>query len=103
MLVWAPSAMAGNFTVNSLGDTPDVVGNNVCADAGGQCTLRAAFQEAASAGDDQIGFSVTGTINTACSLQNLNNGLTTITGPGADKLTIRRSGGICSLIVLNGT
>ncbi|MBK9124771.1 MAG: right-handed parallel beta-helix repeat-containing protein [Chloroflexi bacterium] len=45
-----------NFTVNSSGDTVDVnVGNGVCADSGGQCTLRAAVMEAnASAGPHTI-------------------------------------------------
>lgn len=45
-----------NFTVTSSGDTVDAnVGNGVCADSGGQCTLRAAIMEAnASAGPHTI-------------------------------------------------
>lgn len=45
-----------NFIVNSSGDTVDAnVGNGVCADSSGQCTLRAAVMEAnASAGPHTI-------------------------------------------------
>ncbi len=39
------------FVVNSNADTPDaIIGDGLCSDAGGQCTLRAAIQEANSAG-----------------------------------------------------
>src|ERR1044072_1298793 len=104
-LVSVPSAFGVNSVVNSLGDTPDATTADLtCADAGGQCTLRAAMAEAfAHLEDDQITFSVTGTIDTACTLSNVNGGLTTITGPGADRLTIRRSSGSCSLFLLNGS
>ena len=42
------------FTVNSTADTPDaVVGNGLCANSLGKCTLRAAIQEAnANSTDD---------------------------------------------------
>ena len=84
---------AGSFTVNSLADTPDAILNGVCANAGGQCTLRAAIEEAnANSGDtDIISFSVTGTINLTGPLPNLTN--MTIIGPGPDQLTIRRDTG----------
>lgn len=42
-------AMSGyaNFTINSNADTPDQTpGDNICADVNGNCTLRAALQEA---------------------------------------------------------
>ena len=40
------------FTVNDLGDTADATpGDNICADAGGKCTLRAAVDEANSDAD----------------------------------------------------
>jgi CSLREA domain-containing protein len=39
-------ASAAAWTVNSTGDQPDAsLGNNTCATAGGQCTLRAAIEE----------------------------------------------------------
>ena len=43
------SAFAATFNVNSTNDTVDAApGNGVCADAGGNCTLRAAIGEANS-------------------------------------------------------
>jgi gliding motility-associated-like protein/CSLREA domain-containing protein len=55
------SALSGNklvaqFVVNSTIDAPDAnVGDGICADAGGNCTLRAAVMEAnASPGDNSI-------------------------------------------------
>lgn len=49
-------AHAATFTVNSTADAVDAaLGDGVCATAGGQCTLRAAIQEAnALAGADTI-------------------------------------------------
>ena len=87
-----PEAQAASFTVNSLGDSPDASpGNGACADAGGQCTLRAAIQESnATFIADTINCSLAGTIdlNTALPAINFN---TTIQGPGAGTLTVRRS------------
>ena len=95
---------AGTFTVNSLGDTPDAVpGNGLCADAGGQCTLRAAIEEAnTNSGDtDTINFSVTGTINLTGPLPNLTN--MNINGPGSSQLTVRRNtGGDYRVLTING-
>ncbi len=94
---------ASTFTVNSLGDTPDAILNGVCADAGGQCTLRAAIQEANSnSGDaDIINFSVIGTINLTGQLPNLTN--MTINGPGSNLLTVRRNtGGDYRIFTING-
>ncbi len=56
----ATPALAATFTVNSTGDDPDAnPGNGVCQTAGGQCTLRAAIQEAnASAGPHTIAFNI---------------------------------------------
>jgi predicted outer membrane repeat protein len=104
MLLCAPSALAGNFVVDTLADSADVSPvDGLCLDAGGKCSLRAAsFEASISPGDDSIGFSVTGTIDTACNISNFNNSHTTITGPGADRLTIRRTAGACSLFLLNG-
>jgi CSLREA domain-containing protein len=57
------AAVATTFTVNSTGDGPDaIIGNGVCADTTGACTLRAAIQESnASAGSkDTIAFDIPG-------------------------------------------
>ena len=81
------------FTVNSTGDGADNnVGDGVCNDGSGSCTLRAAVQEAsAAAGADTINFSLaansTITLNTPLSF----NGNISIVGPGASLLTIQRS------------
>lgn len=94
---------AGTFTVNSLGDTPDASpGNGACADAGGQCTLRAAIQEANtnSFDTDTINFSVTGTINLTGPLPALTNSI--INGPGSSQLTVRRdTGGDYRVFLIN--
>lgn len=54
-LAAAPS-QAATFVVNVTADTPDAAtGNGICADTNGNCSLRAAVQEAnALAGDDTI-------------------------------------------------
>jgi CSLREA domain-containing protein len=94
---------AGTFTVNSLADTPDAILNGVCADAGGQCTLRAAIEEANSnSGDtDTINFSVSGTINLTGPLPSLTN--MNLNGPGSSQLTIRRNtGGDYRVLTING-
>jgi CSLREA domain-containing protein len=95
---------AGTFTVNSLGDTPDVVvGDNICADADGLCTLRAAIDEANSAfaNIETINFSVTGTINLTGPLPSLSSLI--INGPGSSQLTVRRdTGGDYRIFSING-
>lgn len=65
-------AWSATFDVNSLGDGIDaIVGNGICATAGGVCTLRAAVQEANFFSDaDSV---------------NLPNGTITLTIPGADE------------------
>lgn len=52
------ATLASTFTVNNAGDTDDATpGDGTCADSGGNCTLRAAVQEAnALAGADMITF-----------------------------------------------
>lgn len=94
---------AATFTVNSLADTSDAApGDGACANAGGQCTLRAAIEEAnALGGDDTINFSVTGTINLTGALPSLTN--ITINGPGSGLLTVRRdTGGNYRIFNING-
>ncbi|HEV8117977.1 MAG TPA: CSLREA domain-containing protein, partial [Thermoanaerobaculia bacterium] len=79
------SASALSLTVNSNGDTGDASpGNGICADSNGNCTLRAAIQEAnASAGSDTINFAIAGagvhTITTGSSLPPI-TGAVTING-----------------------
>lgn len=61
LLVTAPAmVLAATFTVNSASDAADAaVGNGVCATAEGQCSLRAAIQEAnATPGADTVAFAV---------------------------------------------
>ncbi len=90
------TARAANFTVNNNADTSDAAaGNGVCADAIGNCTLRAAVEEAnALSGDDAINFAAslmnaTITLTTGIEITiNGAGGTLQITGPGADKLTI---------------
>jgi len=80
------------FTVNNNGDTNDSApGDGVCSDSSGNCTLRAAIQQAnATAGTDEIAFNLT----TPTTIQlNSTGGLfitepVTINGPGARLLTI---------------
>jgi hypothetical protein len=106
------------FTVNSTGDGGDVLpGDGLCADATGNCTLRAAIQEGNSgSGTDKIEFSLTTrdpnydgtkwTIPLTISLPAIAVDLT-ITGPGQDKLVVAATGGlgyrIFNLLTLNFT
>ena len=83
------------LTVNSLGDTADASpGNGVCADSNGNCTLRAAIEEANAltvCSMLTINFSVTGTISLVTALPTVNHPNLTINGPGANNLTVQRS------------
>jgi len=89
------AACPSSFTVNDPGDTSDAgAGDQVCADSNGNCTLRAAIQEAnaiTACSPLTINFSVTGTINLATVLPSLNHPNLTISGPGASSLTVQRS------------
>ena len=90
-LVACPSTL----TVNDLGDTGDSnPGDRVCANSSGKCTLRAAIEEAnaiTACTPLTVNFSVTGTINLATALPNLNHPSLTIAGPSANQLTVQRS------------
>ncbi|MFL6336657.1 MAG: Calx-beta domain-containing protein [Pyrinomonadaceae bacterium] len=81
---------AAAFNVNSLGDGADSdLNDGVCNDGSGQCTLRAAVQQAYQlAGDDTINITATGTINLTSALPRLKG--VTVAGPGAALLTVRR-------------
>ena len=73
------SAAAATFIVNSTGDGADAnAGDGVCNDGSGNCTLRAAIQEAnASSGADTINFQI-GSVSKSISLT---SALPTVTGP----------------------
>src|SRR5688500_12135627 len=83
-------AAAAAFTVNSTGDGADSdLADGVCNDGTGQCTLRAAIEQANhSAGDDTINITVTGTINLSRELTGLSN--LTMTVPGRSAFVVRR-------------
>jgi CSLREA domain-containing protein len=93
--VHRPTAQAAAaFTVNSTGDGADSnISDGVCDDGMGHCTLRAAIQQAnANLGGDEVNFGVTGTINLSSALPTLLTNIT-ISGPGANRLTVRRDTG----------
>ena len=76
------------YTVDSLGDAADAAIDGNCATVSGVCTLRAAIEESnASAGNDTIRFSVTGTITLSSSLPAIIDSVT-IQGPGSGLLAI---------------
>lgn len=89
--------------VDDLVDTPDAtMGDGICADANGKCTLRAAMQEANSNTFRRIEFVVNGTILLTSALPNILTDVA-IWGPGADKLTVQRSTGGNYRIFTNNT
>lgn len=61
LLVFGTAASAATFTVNSTGDASDAnAADNICADAGNLCTLRAAIEQAnQTAGVDAVNFDAT--------------------------------------------
>ncbi|MFN0278302.1 MAG: choice-of-anchor Q domain-containing protein [Pyrinomonadaceae bacterium] len=78
------------FTVNSTADTNDAqLGDGFCADSNGNCTLRAAVEEAIVAGGGSIDFSLAypATINLSLGQISL-TGSIQIQGPGQQNLTI---------------
>jgi CSLREA domain-containing protein len=87
--------------VNTTNDTDDATIDGSCADSSGFCSLRAAIQEANAAANscgaitiDATGISGVITLNTeAGALPALDHDVT-INGPGADTLTVRRSGDV---------
>ena len=82
------------FTVNDVADTADAsVGDGICADAVGRCTLRAAVEESnATAARDAIIFNLPqpSIINLTLGELTINYSLD-IVGPGARRLTVQRS------------
>ncbi|HEX7317620.1 MAG TPA: Calx-beta domain-containing protein [Pyrinomonadaceae bacterium] len=91
VLIRPTARAATTFNVNSTGDGADSdPADGVCNDGSGQCTLRAAVEQANQlAGDDVINITVTGTINLSSALPLLSS--LTMTGPGPLLLTVRRA------------
>jgi CSLREA domain-containing protein len=93
-IVACPVPPTSLITVNSLGDTADAnLADGVCNDGTGKCTLRAAITQANSlsiCSQQQINFSVNGTITLGSPLPNLTQSLA-ILGPGARQLTVQSS------------
>ena len=87
-----------SLVVNDSGDAPDLTLDNDCdtsAAAGSQCTLRAAIQESNNVpSPDSISFSLPAgsTISLGSALDSITDAVT-ITGPGADQLTVERNTG----------
>ncbi|HNG33922.1 MAG TPA: choice-of-anchor Q domain-containing protein, partial [Blastocatellia bacterium] len=87
------------FTVDDTLDTPDAnPGDGVCDDGSTDhlCTLRAAIMEAnalaaTACSPLTIDFSVIGTISLGSALPAVNHPNLTISGPGADQITVERS------------
>ncbi len=84
------------FTVKHTGDTPDAnPGDNMCADANGNCTLRAAVDEtnANNAAGDVIMFELPypAVIELTEGSLTFDETSASLVGPGARRLTIRRS------------
>jgi len=82
------------FTVNHSGDSADAnVGDGICADAGGQCTLRAAIQESNTTQRNVIIFAMPWptVINLTLGELAVTGNFTSIVGPGARRLSIQRS------------
>jgi CSLREA domain-containing protein len=85
VVIPATHVQAATYTVNSVGDdVDDNVGDHVCHTAGGQCTLRAAIEEANAsvAVQDVIAFSVAGPIVLLTGLPTITDDDLVITGSG---------------------
>jgi len=94
-----------NVTVNSTDDAGDLdLTDNVCADAGGNCTLRAAVEQINAAGGGEVQFNIRlpATIsisNGPIYLDSVDE--ISIRGPGADLLSVRwmsGNGGVFNVI-----
>ena len=97
----APQARAATLTVNSTDDAPDALGGDgVCATSNGNCTLRAAIQEAnALPGLDTIAFAIGSGAQTIV----LTSALPTITDPVIIDGTTQPGYAGAPLIELNGS
>ncbi len=81
---------AASFVVNSTLDTRDAVpGDGLCEDAGGNCTLRAAIDEAqAKKGPDTITIIAKGRLTIGSAFPHITEPGLTIIGPGSNKFEI---------------
>ncbi len=97
---------AATFIVNNNGDTPDSnTADGLCLDANGNCTLRAAVEQAnASASDDVITFlpAVTTVVLTIGEIVISNNGSLQINGNGANVTTIDGGAGTNRIFFSSG-
>ncbi|MGE5276881.1 MAG: IPT/TIG domain-containing protein [Acidobacteriota bacterium] len=87
----AAAGLPTTFTVNSTNDKADkTIGDGVCADTDGNCTLRAAIQEAnANAGTDTIAFGISGTITVGSELPHVTDPVIIDGGTGTPVVEIR--------------
>jgi CSLREA domain-containing protein len=107
LLLAAAPLGAATFTVDGTGDDPDAAIDGACATAGGECTLRAAIQEAnAAVGPHTIAFAIPGvgphTITLGSALPSLSRLGTTIDGytqPGTQANT-NATGPLNSVILI---
>lgn len=84
------------FTVNSSADTSDAnPSDNLCLDLSGNCTLRAAVEQAnALTSNDEINFAANiSNISLATQITITGNGSLTITGRGANLLNVTNISG----------
>jgi hypothetical protein len=106
-VIGAPAAHADGsiFVINSLGDAPDVhTSDGVCQTASGDCTLRAAIQQAdadAPGAPDEIDFGVPGEITLESALPDLTRSMF-ITGT-TSKNTISRDVNASAFRIFNIT
>lgn len=103
--VRAHAAAPNIFVISSLGDAPDAnTADGLCQTVGGDCTLRAAIQQADAdpAGNgDEIDFGVPGTVNLGSVLPDLSNSMF-ITGT-TSKNTVRRGDGTANYRIFDVT
>lgn len=100
-VMYSPTA---SFVVTGSGDSNDLTAfDNLCLDSNGECTLRAAIQQAnALAGSDTItfAFSTPTTINLRLGELSVSQSVTII-GSGARNLTVQRDSSIALARVFN--
>lgn len=94
IMLFSSGAFGASFMVNNNADTSDAnLTDNVCADASGNCTLRAAVEQSnALPSDDVITFAPglpTITLTTATDIAINNAGTLQINGPGTGALMRR--------------
>jgi hypothetical protein len=105
-MLFSSAAFGASFVVNNNGDTNDAnLTDNLCLDAAGNCTLRAAVQQSnALSSGDVITFASglqTITFTTGAEIVIENAGTLQINGPGANVLTINGGAGINRIFTAN--